>query len=210
MLRIFLVCAAVLALATACSSVRETDPERTATEQLLMSSAVDRALPAFDLAIPPGTTVWVDESRMTGFSEGEQFDAMYAVGSIRDYLLRHGARLVEAREKADVVAELRTGALSANRRSDLLGIPSIPLPIPLVGVVETPELALYSRKAQHGIAKLAMTLYSAKDGQLAAYSPERPAYGVTDHTKYTVLFFFNWTDTDVAPEAVQKQDSTMR
>ena len=127
------------ALLSACSSVRETQPPRTADEQLLISSAVDYALEGLDLGIPPGTRIWVDAANFDGYDE------KYAVGAIRDHLLRSGGRLVADRAAADTVVEIRAGALSTNSGNMLIGIPSLALPVPLIGNMQTPELSLLKR-----------------------------------------------------------------
>ena len=67
-----------------CSTSRETEPARTATEQLLISTAVDRALDRMNLKIPEGTKIWVDAENFEGY------DQKYAVGAIRDRLMREG------------------------------------------------------------------------------------------------------------------------
>ena len=130
-------CLMVLALALgACTSARETLPQRTATEQLLLSSAVDHALDRLDLQVPRGTRLWVDAGYFDAFDEG------YAIGAIRDELLRRGGRLVRSRDEADAVVEIRAGALSVDEAQTLVGIPSVAVPVPLTGVVDTPELSL--------------------------------------------------------------------
>ena len=61
---------AMLALG-ACTSTRETSPQRSATEQLLISTAVDRAVEGMDLKIPQGTKVFLDAGQLEG-SDGKK------------------------------------------------------------------------------------------------------------------------------------------
>ncbi len=68
-------CLLVLAMA-GCTTTRESNPPRTATEQLLISAAVDRAVAGLHLDIPKGARVYVDASNFEGY------DSKYAVGSI--------------------------------------------------------------------------------------------------------------------------------
>lgn len=77
--------AALIAIHLAgCSSTRETTPERTATEQILLSRAVDRAVARLEVRLPPGTAVLIDASRF------EAYDRGYAISAIRDRFLRAG------------------------------------------------------------------------------------------------------------------------
>ena len=67
---------AMLALG-ACTSTRETSPQRSATEQLLISTAVDRAVEGMDLKIPQGTKVFLDAGQLEGS------DGKYASGAMK-------------------------------------------------------------------------------------------------------------------------------
>src|SRR5262245_63766346 len=91
-----------------CSTTRESEPARTATEQLMISTAVDRALDRLNVKIPEGTKIWVDAANFEGY------DSKYAIGAVHDRLLHLGAHLVADRGQADAVVEIRAGALSTN------------------------------------------------------------------------------------------------
>src|SRR5690606_22577555 len=129
-----------------------------------------------DLRFPPGTNVWVDTSYIEGL------DHRYAIGAVRHRLLALGAQLVPTRAEADVVVELRAGALSIDKEGTLLGIPSLPVPVPLVGVMEAPQLPILKRASQTGVPKLGITAYDAKTGRWTPSSPTDPAYGFSKHT----------------------------
>jgi len=151
---------ALLALLGACTTYRESEPGRTATEQLLFSAAVDRVCNKLALQIPENSKVFVDATYVEGT------DSKYLVASLRDRILRHGGHLVAARDQADLVFEPRVGALSVDRKNALVGIPSIPIPIPLVGNLALPEIALFKRDRQQGVVKLALTSYDARTGEV--------------------------------------------
>lgn len=192
--------AAALALG-ACSTTRLTEPGQTATEQLIISTAVDHAVAALHPAIPTGTKVYVSDKYFDTAPGDAALYAKYAVGSVRDRLLRLGAHLVDAPAKADMVVELRTGGQSIDHDDFLVGLPAIPIPIPLVGTMTTPKIPLFERDKQTGIAKLALTGYG-KDGALAASSG--PRYGASHDTQWTVLLFISWKDRDVLPKGVKE------
>jgi hypothetical protein len=199
MLHFRIVMLAVPALMSACSSMRETQPPRTATEQLLISSAVDHALDRLKLGIPPGTKIWVEEKYLDGY------DQKYAVGAIRDHLLRRGGRLVADRGAADTVVEIRAGALSTDSNDMLIGVPSVALPIPLVGNMQTPEVGFAKRSEDQGVAKLGLTAYDAKTGQRTPFSPTAPTYGYSTNKRWVVLSLFEWEETDTLPKAADEE-----
>jgi hypothetical protein len=182
----------VLAL-SGCSSMRETLPQRTAREELLISTAADRAAEKLNLKIPAGTKLFVDPQ----FVEGT--DSKYAVAAVRDRLLRNGGQLVEKREQADAVVEVRAGALSIDEDKMLLGIPSWDVPIPLGGgPLKLPEIAFYGEDERVGVAKLAVTSYTVADGKLIDSSG--PEFGYAHETEKTVLLFVSWRSADVPEE----------
>jgi hypothetical protein len=183
---------AALALG-ACTTVRETSPQRSATEQLLISTAVDRAIAAVHLEIPPGTKVFVDAAQLDGS------DGKYAAGEMKDRLLRNGANLVNDRGEADAVVEVRAGALSIDDKQTLVGIDSFDAPVPFAGqAAKIPQIALYKDRVRQGVAKIAAFGYSTSDGRLIDSTD--PAFGYSHQHERTVLFFFSWRSTDLPQE----------
>jgi hypothetical protein len=175
-----------LALALAgCSTSRDTNPQRSATEQLLISTAADHAVQQLSLNLPKDTKVFVDPQYFEGT------DQKYALGAIRERLLEGGARLVADRGVADVVVEPRAGALSIDEDTTLVGIPSFDIPIPLAGAFKFPEIALYKEDKRQGIAKFALTGYGAKDGVYEGSAG--PVIGHAHKTKWVVLLFVSWS-----------------
>jgi hypothetical protein len=189
----------VLAGVAGCSSQRESQPARTASEQLLISSAVDHALDRLNVDIPTGTRIWVNADNFDGY------DQKYAVGAIRDHLLRRGALLVTDKAQADTIVEIRSGALSTDENDMLIGIPSMALPVPFVGATSTPELSLLKRSNDKGVAKIGVTAYDAKTGALAPYSPGQPAYGFSKRTRWVVFSLIDWSNSNTLPENVEDE-----
>jgi hypothetical protein len=154
---------AVLALLlTGCGTTRSTDTNRTATEQLLVSDAIDRALQSMDLHTLSGQTVFFDDSKLT-----DVVDKNYLTSSLRQYLLANGCSLRDKREDADFVVEARAGAVGTDRSDLLFGLPSMNVPqIALVQPVAAiiPEIPIAKRKDQRGIAKIAVFAYHRQTG----------------------------------------------
>lgn len=187
----------VIALFAGCSTEEQTTPARSATEQLLLSSAADRALAQANLNMFAGRTIYFDFTYFAGY------DPQYVEGAIRDAFSRAGARIVSNNRSADIIVEARAGAYSINTNTALLGIPSIPLPIP--GTAETPvtpAVALYLRQSQTSYAKIALLAYSNKTG---AHIYSSGSLDGSTHTTYRSLLFFSWWRTDI-PERAKPKD----
>jgi hypothetical protein len=149
--------------ATGCHTIRWTEPPRTATEQLLISTAADRALAGADFSWVKGQKVYLEDKYF------ESYDKGYAVGLIRERLAVEGARLQPAPATADLVVEIRSGALSINTASTLVGIPSAPAPV-VVGTIQTPEVSLYKSQRDDSISKIALFAYRRDTGDFVASS----------------------------------------
>ena len=187
---------ASLLLLAACSLTRESNPARTATEELLISTAIDRAVEGLKLDIPKGTSVYLDTSNFEGT------DSKYAVSSIAERVLLAGGDLTPDRSKADMVVAIRSGALSTDSDGFLLGIPATGVPVPLTGTVNLPEVALLKRAETRGVAKFAASLYDAKTGALKSVSGA--SYGFSHRTHWVVLLA-GWTRDDTVPRSIDPE-----
>ncbi|MBP2231076.1 hypothetical protein J2847_004387 [Azospirillum agricola] len=182
--------AAALLLA-ACSSSQVTRPARTATEQLLISTAADKAAERLAQTLSIQGSVYVDAASVEGY------DNKYAVSAIRDALLRRGARILSSRDGADTVVELRVGALSVDSENSLVGIPSINVPLPMTQNATTPEISLFKKELTQGVAKVAATAYDRKTGALVASSG--PQYGFSNKAEWVLLLLLRWGSNDLLP-----------
>jgi hypothetical protein len=181
----------------ACTTERASVPLRTASEQLLISTAADRAASELSLAIPRNTKVFIDRQYFQGYDDG------YALNAIRTQFLRQGLAVVDDRKDAEAVVTVASGALSTDEKALLIGIPALQVPFFPIGTsVSVPEIALFKTAQDKGVAKFVATGYDAKSGKLIATSD--PQYGIAHQTNHTILLFFSWQTGDVIPASVDK------
>ena len=178
----------VACLAGGCTTEKNTTPARSATEQLLLSTAADRAAHAASLEIFTGRRVYLDASYF------DSYDSKYALGTVRDALSRAGALLMESPTNSEIVMEARSGALAIDTADTMFGIPAMSVPIPLTGLVQTPELAFYKSQKQNSFAKFALLAY-ARDSRAHIYS-SGPLDGKSCDNHFRVLIV-SWRHTDV-------------
>jgi hypothetical protein len=161
---IFSLIAVLTGLAAAgCGTTKWSDTPRTATEQLLISTAVDRAIDGMDFKPLTGKDVFLD----TVFLEGIT-DKNYVISSLRQHMLAQGVVLAPSREHATYVVEARAGVVGTNHHDVLVGIPALSLPgsnlVP--GAPSAiPEIPFAKTTEQKGIAKIAAFAYNQKTGQ---------------------------------------------
>jgi hypothetical protein len=145
-----------------CGTTRSTDTGRTATEQLLVSDAIDRAVQTVNLRSLAGQTVFFDDSRL-----GEVVDRNYLISTLRQHLLASGCLLRDQKDQAEFVVEARAGAIGTDRNDLLFGVPSMNVPqiMPLQPVpAAIPEIPIAKRKDQRGIAKIGVFAYHRETG----------------------------------------------
>ena len=153
-----LIAATVLAIVMlpGCTSTSTSNTQRTSTEQLLISNAVDASLDKVNFTPFAGSRVFLQDKYVDGV------DSKYVVASVRHRILHAGARLVDKADDADVVLELRSGGIGTSSRDAYIGSPEIGIP----GMVSLPEVKLIERKQQQGIAKIGMVAYNARTGEI--------------------------------------------
>ena len=181
---------AVLSLAAVvgCTSPHITDPPRSATEQLLISTAADLAMKEVDLKTVAGRRAFVDATAVDGT------DKAYVVGAVTERVNAQGALLAADKEHAEVVVAVRTGALSVDRSEFLLGIPQLLIPLPFGGTIQSPELALLKKVARRGIAKIGVHAYETPSGKhLLSVGP---VSGRSYYTLWTIMLL-TWDVTNI-------------
>jgi hypothetical protein len=156
-----------LSLLSGCGTTKS----RTATEQLLTSSAVDEAVARIDFRPLAGRKVYFDTTYIpqvhptnkdAGFT-----NAPYIISSLRQQMMAAGCRLQEKADTAEFIVEARVGAMGADSHEVTYGIPAsnalasaaqvmTPTSPPLPAI---PELSLGKRADQKAAAKLAVFAY---------------------------------------------------
>ena len=141
--------------------MRLSDTQRTATEQLLISNAVDQALDEVDFRPLAGKSAFCDTQYLDG-----TVDKGYVISAVRQQLLANGCILQEERQRATYVVEVRSGGIGTDRNSVLVGIPEMTVPTILPGQPShIPEVPFAKKSDQNGVAKLALFAYNRKTGK---------------------------------------------
>jgi hypothetical protein len=171
------VCFAVLVLAgQGCATIRVTDPPRSATELFLLSGAASEAIAQLSADSLRDRQVYVDTQYLSDARQTAT-ELSFLVGELRAKLLQSGVRIVEKRDQAEIVLEVRSGGVGVDRLEFLLGIPASYFSTFFSSAVgtngvpfATPELALLKSTKQSGFAGVAFVAYVAKTGELIAAS----------------------------------------
>jgi hypothetical protein len=164
--------AVVLLALAGCATQRVTNPERTATEQFLLSEAVSEAVEPLRFDTLHGRKVYVDD-RFFGVPE-----KVFVLGELRARMLLSGVQIVADAEGAEIILEVRSAGVGIDRYDSILGIPAIGTTaattsaaagVPTAGII-TPELAIVKGVKQVSFASVAFVAYWADTGEVVASS----------------------------------------
>jgi hypothetical protein len=156
------VIAALAVAVCGCGTTRSSDTARTATEQLLISDAIDRAVGQVNFTPLAGQKVYLDDQFLQGI-----VDQKYLVSTIRQHLLASGCVLQKSMDTADFIVEARAGAVGTDRHDLLFGVPATNVPqiLPFQALpAAIPEIPVAKRVDQRGIAKIAVFAYHRETG----------------------------------------------
>ena len=143
-----------------------TTTKRTATEQLLMSDAVDNAVAKIDFRHLALQSVYLDTTYVSPVRAQGFVNAPYVISSIRQQLAAAGCRIQDAREEADIIVEPRIGTLGADGHEVTFGIPKSGGVAAAASAISgnpltaLPEISFAQSNAQSGVAKVYLFAYS--------------------------------------------------
>ncbi len=137
-----------------------------ATEQLLLSDAVDQSIAQLDFRILGGQKVYLDTNYVKPIKGSGFVNAEYIISSLRQQMFAARCLLQEKEEDADYIVEARVGALGADGHDVTYGLPasnllsSAAVLIPNTPAVPTiPEIAVAKRNDNSAAAKVAVFAY---------------------------------------------------
>ena len=196
----FLLC--LLMVAGGCATLRVTQPPETADEQFLLSRAASLAISKISVANLRDRLVYISMRFMNAGLPGHNF----LEADLRSHLLTSGVRLTNTRTKAQIVLEVRCGALGINQENSFIGIPALAfgsyngstgfsLPVAL------PQISILQNTTQQGYVSVAYVAYWKKTGEIVASSG--PFIGRTYRHDWWFLGFGPETSGNIPPALQQ-------
>ncbi len=146
----------------------------TATEQLLMSDAVDSTVSQIDFRPLSGYKIFLDTTYMS--SAGKSIPGVpmphnlvtsdYVISSLRQQLTAAGCMLVDTKDMADIICEARVGALGTDGHNMTYGLPASnflssasTLITSAPSLPTIPELSIAKKETKSAAAKVAVFAY---------------------------------------------------
>lgn len=145
-----------------CGTTKWSDTSRTATEQLLITSAMDQVVDEFNFYPLSGRKLYINKAGVNCT------DSQYLISILRQQLAANGVLVKDKEEDADYILEIAPGAAGTNRYDLMYGIPKTEIPSLVTGgtVSAIPEIALIKRTDQKAQVKLMLWAYNKKNGAI--------------------------------------------
>lgn len=150
-------------LLSACGVSRDSSKSpRAATEQLLLSQAVERSLEEVSVPVLTDAAVVMEVAGLTP-------DQYYVRDAVAGHLAKtQGVRVVDTRSQAKYVVHVMVQALGTELDQSFFGMPQVQgglIPIAL------PEIPLYKFVREIGYVRYGMNIYEAATGRLVMTTP---------------------------------------
>ncbi len=191
---------ATLCVLVACSTTDTTKTPRTASEQLLISTAIDRAIHDIRLPQIKGRKIKIITANF------DCVDKLYAIAAFHQRFLEEGAEILIEEKSTDttmiddtpLTIEIISGGVGTNQSDIVLGIPAIPVALPFTSMaVSLPEMALYKSASQFAVAKFNVLVYDSKTGIIVA--SKRNVVGSAYKTDHGILMLIIWNASNLEP-----------
>ena len=154
--------------AAGCGTTKFSDTTRTATEQMLISSAMEDAVDEFNFYPLSGRKVFMKSDGVAAT------DKEYLLSILRQQLAANGVLVQEKQDTADYILEVATGAVGTDRYELIYGTKETTVPGFLAGGgTAIPEIALAKRTDQQAKVKLTMWAYNIKTGAIVWQSGQK-------------------------------------
>lgn len=152
-----------------------TTTQKIATEQLLISDAVDQAIEEVDFSYLGGKEVFLDTKYLHSVKGTGYANPDYIISALREHLSSAGCLVQDNRNDAQIIVEPRVGALGTDGHEITYGIPQTGQissaaaalsSLPAVPVI--PEISFGKSNKQMGIAKITLFAYE-RETKLAVW-----------------------------------------
>jgi hypothetical protein len=173
--------------ASGCAFHNQVQTPRSSWEQILATTAIDRALEQLEWPEVDGKSIYVEVG-----PPGDVLDELYLQRSIEIALANRGAQIARNPESAKYVLTCLIGAIGLDINGRFLGLQGGSGGILLPFMI--PELPLYKNTLRRGVAKIETYLVELETKKIVHHSG--PVEGSAYRRSKTYFFVFETRDSD--------------
>ncbi|MCB0359122.1 MAG: hypothetical protein KDD44_05790 [Bdellovibrionales bacterium] len=196
-------------LLSGCAVTRVTTTKRTAVEQALLSESARSAIRSISLDEIKHKRVFVAPfagleaasvavtlpANQLPETTANPIEPGYLSSALIEKLAEDGASIVQTADEADVLIFPRLDYHGIDDAKSLLGVPSVPIPVPGAETLQTPEIALLGKYGQYARSKISLYSIDKQSGKFLERSTSKPRERY--YSRWTALIFFEWRSTDL-------------
>ena len=172
-------CLMVTLAVSGCASPRITETGRTAVEQFLLSTAVERGIGSTDFSAYNGKKIFIEYDYLS-----PQVDKPYVQGIFEMHLAKNGIIVTRDAKNAELLVQILCGVLATDTNKFTIGTPTLPIPLPDTTLsIAIPEIPLFQKLTRTAYGRFSFNILDA-----ATRKPVHVISGVEASTYYT-----NWT-----------------
>ena len=142
-----------------CTNPWMTNTGRSAIEQYLLATTIERVVENAGLLKYAGKKVYLDYNYLN-----PQVDKAYVQGMLEMELTKISCLIVAKQEEADIMIQPLTGVLATDYDSWMIGTPPLPIPVPYTQLTfAIPEIPLFKKFTRKAYGHFAFNIFQAKD-----------------------------------------------
>ena len=149
---------AVSLLVTGCSAPWVTNTARSAIEQYLLATTIERMTIHAGLDKYKGKKIFFDYGYLA-----PQTDKDYVKGRLEMIVSKNNCLIVAKQADADVMIQPLCGVLATDHDTFLIGTPPLPVPVPYCDLnIVIPEIPIFKRYNRRAYGRMAFNVFDAK------------------------------------------------
>jgi len=151
--------AGMMFLFCSCSTPWITNTPRSAVEQYMVATAIERGIECTDFKRYSGKKAFMDYDYFN-----PQTDKPYAQGILELQLSRADIIITRKTEEADIIIQPLCGVLATDYSKFFIGTPQLPIPLPDTSVsFAIPEIPLFSKYSRRAYGRFTFNIFDAKN-----------------------------------------------
>lgn len=191
-----------------CAATRTTTTEHTAVEQALLSYTSRKAFSSVDFSALSGKSVAIERIILPhryprqSISQGSgtnpywhEINPAYLHYLLERELLKAGASVSDKKDSAEISLQLVVDVAAIDDSEFVMGLPSVPIPIPGAGNLQTPEISIFSSKRQTG--KVRFSVYGKDNATNKIAFLKKSKASRKYYTRWSMLLLLGWRVTDL-------------
>ena len=182
-------------LAAGCATPFTTNTKRSAVEQYLLATTIERLTEHAGLEKYAGKKIYFDYSYLK-----TQEDQIYLQGRLEMIMSKYQCLIVPKQQEADVMIQPLCGVLATDYNTIFIGTPALPIPVPDTGIsVVIPEIPIFKMYDRKAYGSMSFNIFDAKTRRPLEVIPEIRASST--HKNWVVLLIpfktrnFSMSDT---------------